>query len=108
MPTTTAAPSKGSDIFYRSLITRHGLPAAKNPCGIFRVTTLPVPITVLDPMLILGQIITPPEPNSWGHPLKSCSGIIGGRKSPRAFKQGLIAIRFILLEYRVVDFGGWE
>src|SRR5262249_22028094 len=40
--------------------TRHGFPAAKTPSGMFRVTTLPAPITVFEPMTTPGQMIAPP------------------------------------------------
>ena len=41
-------------------MTRHGLPAAKTPVGMSRVTTLPAPMTVRSPMVTPGQMIAPP------------------------------------------------
>ena len=43
-----------------SRITRQGLPAAKTPSGMSRVTTLPAPITALCPIRTPGKMIAPP------------------------------------------------
>ena len=56
-----------------SRITRHGLPAANTPSGTSRVTTLPAPMTVREPIFTPGQMIAPPpthtsEPISIGLP----------------------------------------
>lgn len=39
-------------------MTLHGLPAANTPDGISLVTTLPAPITVFDPIVTPGKIVT--------------------------------------------------
>ena len=56
-----------------SRMTRQGLPAAKTPSGMSRVTTLPAPMTDREPMWTPGQMIAPPptqtsEPISIGLP----------------------------------------
>lgn len=42
-----------------SLTLTQGLPAAKTPAGIFLLTTLPAPMTLFDPMVTPGNMITP-------------------------------------------------
>ena len=43
-----------------SRMTRQGLPAAKTPSGMSRVTTLPAPMTDREPIVTPGQRIAPP------------------------------------------------
>src|SRR5690606_34926619 len=43
-----------------SRMTRHGFPAANAPAGTSRVTTLPAPMTLLDPMVTPGRTFAPP------------------------------------------------
>ena len=54
-----------------SRMTRQGLPAAKTPSGMSRVTTLPAPMTEREPIWTPGQMMAPPptqtsEPISMG------------------------------------------
>ena len=44
------------------LITRHGFPAANTPAGMSRVTTLPAPMTLSEPM-VTPPITRTPAPN---------------------------------------------
>jgi hypothetical protein len=47
-------------LIYSSRITRQGLPAAKTPSGMSRVTMLPAPMTERDPIVTPGQITAAP------------------------------------------------
>src|SRR5205807_7379960 len=51
-----------------SRMTRHGFPAANTPSGMSFVTTLPAPITDLEPTFTPGQMIAPP-PTHTSEPL---------------------------------------
>ena len=58
-------------VFYKFFITLQGFPTAKTLDGIFLVTTLPAPITVLFPILTPGRIVVLP-------PIQTLSPMVTG------------------------------
>src|SRR5215510_13004369 len=62
VPSRPEGKSCGDRLIYSviSRMIRHGFPAANTPSGMSLVTTLPAPMTALEPIFTPGQITAPP------------------------------------------------
>ena len=103
------APARHYSVISR--ITRHGLPAARTPSGRSRVTTLPAPMTALEPIRTPGRMSAPPpthtsEPISMGLPNslpRRCTGVEGVHRGVRIWTPGPKSVKLPMRTGRQVE-----